>query len=143
MNNKNQINKYIADNRPIFLFDGVCNLCNGAVDFIIRHEKTSDILFASLQSDEGLEILKKFNKSQSLLDSSYIFVNHKLLEKSEAALFIAKNLKRPWSFVGFLAIFPTKFLNFFYDIIANNRYRLFGKKESCRIPTASEKARFL
>jgi predicted DCC family thiol-disulfide oxidoreductase YuxK len=128
---------------PIFLFDGVCNFCNGAVDFIIQHEKAPEILFASLQSEEAQNILNSLGMDLSKMDTSYVFVNNILLQKSEGALYLAKYLKKPWSFLSILKIFPTKFLNIFYDFISKNRYRFFGKKESCRLPTASEKERFL
>jgi predicted DCC family thiol-disulfide oxidoreductase YuxK len=128
---------------PIFLFDGVCNLCNGAVDFIISHEKSPEILFASLQSNEAQDLLKSLGMDLSKMDTSYVFANNVLLQKSEGAIYLAKYLKKPWSFLSAFSIFPTKFLNFFYDFISKNRYRFFGKKESCKVPTASEKERFL
>jgi predicted DCC family thiol-disulfide oxidoreductase YuxK len=128
---------------PVFLFDGVCNLCNGAVDFIIRYEKSPEIIFSSLQSVEAQNLLKSLGMDLSKMDTSYVFANNVLLQKSEGALYLAKYLKKPWSFLSVFSIFPTKFLNFFYDFISKNRYQFFGKKESCRLPTASEKERFL
>lgn len=130
-------------NRPILLFDGVCNLCNGAVDFIFRHEKSPEILFASLQSEKAQALLTSLGMDLVKMDTLYVFVNDNLLQKSEAALYLAKYLKIPWSFFIVFSIFPKKFLNFFYDYISINRYRFFGKKESCRLPTAFETERFL
>lgn len=128
---------------PIFLFDGVCNLCNGAVDFIISHEKSPEILFASLQSAEAQDLLKSLSMDLTKMDTSYVFANNILLQKAEGAIYLAKYLKKPWSFLSVFNIFPTKFLNIIYDFISKNRYQFFGKKESCRLPTASEKERFL
>ncbi len=130
-------------NGPIFLFDGHCNLCNGAVDFIMKHEKSTEIMFGSLQSAAAEKLLKKFGKSTYYLASSYFITNGILYEKAVGSLQIAKYLKKPWSLLNYLNILPIGVLNFFYDFIANNRYRFFGKKETCRIPTFEERSRFL
>ncbi|MES2795922.1 MAG: DCC1-like thiol-disulfide oxidoreductase family protein [Bacteroidota bacterium] len=130
-------------NKPILLFDGVCNLCNGAVDFVIRHEKSSEIRFASIQSEASQSILKALGKDSSEMNTLYVVVNNSILEKSEAILFLSKFLKKPWSFVQIFKFLPTSFLNIIYDFISKNRYRFFGKRESCRLPDQSILDRFL
>lgn len=129
--------------KPIFLFDGHCNLCNGAVDFILKHEKTSEIIFGSIQSVSAQMLLKSFGVNVEKLETSYVIYKGKLFEKAEGSLQLAQFLKKPWSYLGVFKILPISVLNIFYDFISKNRYRFFGKKETCRIPTASEKDRFL
>lgn len=139
--------KYLVDTqnqkRPILLFDGVCNLCNGAVDFIIRHEKSSEIRFASIQSEAAQSILKALSKDFTKMNTLYVLVNDSILEKSEAVLFIAKFLKKPWSFVQIFKFLPISFLNLIYEYISKNRYSFFGKRETCRLPDQSILDRFL
>lgn len=131
------------NHRPIFLFDGYCNLCNGAVDFILKNEKSAEILFCSLQSEAAQKLLKKFEIDASQLHSSYFILKGELFEKATGSIKIASFLKKPWSILGFFGFLPIGFLNLGYDFIAKNRYRFFGKKETCRIATQSEKSRFL
>lgn len=129
--------------QPIFMFDGYCNLCNGAVDFILKNEKAPEIIFCSLQSEVAKKLLEKFEIDSSQLHSSYFILNGKLFEKAAGSIKIASFLKKPWSILGVLVFLPIGFLNIGYDFIAKNRYRFFGKKETCRIATQSEKSRFL
>lgn len=129
--------------RPILLFDGVCNLCNWAVDFVLRNEKSQEFLFASIQSETGYELLKQFGEENVILKTVYVITNGKLLKKGEAILFVASYLKKPYNFLKFAKIFPATILNWFYDLIAKNRYHLFGKRDSCRLPTEAEKNRFI
>jgi predicted DCC family thiol-disulfide oxidoreductase YuxK len=129
--------------KPIILFDGVCNLCNGAINFVIDHDKKEVFRFASLQSGFGQNVLLKFGKSITDFDSMLVLDNDNIYQKAEAALFMAKKLDKPWRYLSFFRIFPTWFLNIFYNIIAKNRYRLFGKSETCRIPTMALMDRFI
>lgn len=132
-----------TNQKPIFLFDGYCNLCNGAVDFILKNEKSSEILFCSLQSEAANVLLKKFNIDSKDLQTSYFIIQGNLYEKAAGSIIIAEFLKRPWSYLSVFGFLPIGFLNLIYNFIAKNRYRFFGKKETCRIPTESEKNRFL
>jgi predicted DCC family thiol-disulfide oxidoreductase YuxK len=133
----------IPQNTQIILFDGVCNFCNASINFIIDHDPEKHFKFASLQSDLGQDILKKFNKNTDDFDSVILLKNSQLHQKSEAALEIAKQLSGAWKYLSVFGILPTFFLNFFYDIIAKNRYKIFGKSESCRMPTPELRERFL
>ena len=134
---------YQEYNHPILLFDGVCNLCNWAVDFILKHEKSTEIKFSSLQSAFSEDALSKFGKKSTDLETVFIITNGKLLSQAEVVIFIGNYLKKPWAFISFLKIFPISFLNIFYRFFAKNRYHFFGKKKSCRITTEAEKARFI
>ena len=133
----------ISLNKQIILFDGVCNFCNSSINFIIDHDLEKRFIFAPLQSEIGQEILRKFNKNTEDFDSVFLLKNNTLYQKSEAALEITKHLSGFWKYLAVFNIFPTSFLNFFYDIIAKNRYRFFGKADSCRIPTPELRERFL
>jgi predicted DCC family thiol-disulfide oxidoreductase YuxK len=127
----------------VILFDGVCNLCNGAVQFIIKRDKTSKFLFASLQSDFGQSQLQKFGLDPSELHSIISLENGKFYERSEAALKIASGLAQPWPMLGVFRILPRFFRDWVYDLISKNRYKMFGKTESCMIPTPELKERFV
>lgn len=132
-----------TDQSRIILFDGVCNLCNGAVQFIIRNDAHGNFKFASLQSDFAKNILKRFDIPVGDLQSILLIDNDKVYQKSDAALEIAKNLKGVWSGFYVLRFIPRFFRDGVYQFIAKNRYRTFGKMESCMIPTPELKSRFL
>lgn len=126
--------------RPVLFFDGVCNLCNSSVQWIIRHDREAKFLFAPLQSAAGAEAKRALSKD---LDSIILRHEGRYFTKSEAALRIAALLGRPWSLLSALKILPSGLRNSLYDFIARNRYRWFGKKESCMLPTPALKQRFL
>jgi predicted DCC family thiol-disulfide oxidoreductase YuxK len=130
-------------NNYIILFDGVCNLCNGAVNFIIQKDKKPLYSFASLQSDFGKNLLKQFGLKSNDLNSFVLIENGKAYLKSSAALRIAKNLGGIYSILYGFMIVPRFIRDFVYSIIANNRYRWFGKTNECMIPTPQLQARFL
>ena len=127
----------------IILFDGVCNLCNSSVNFIIDRDKKNVFKFAALQSDTGRDILNKFSLSTDEFHSVILIDDDKYYKGSTAALKIAKELGLFWGLLYAFIIIPTPARDFFYNIIANNRYRWFGKKDSCRIPTPELKEKFL
>jgi len=127
----------------VILFDGVCNLCNSSVNFIIDRDKKKLFRFASLQSDAGKELLKKYGSDSENLDSVVIVTNDKLYKKSSAALKIASMLPAPYPLISVFRIIPIYMRDKIYDYIAANRYKWFGKKDSCRMPDADLKSRFL
>lgn len=131
------------ENKSIILFDGVCNLCNASVNFVIKHDKKAQFLFASFQSDAAKEIMLHFNLKNLKLDSIVLVEGEKIYEKSTAALKIAKHLDG--GFKAFYAFFIVpKFLrDLVYIFIAKNRYQWFGKRESCMVPSLELKNRFL
>lgn len=126
----------------IVLFDGVCNLCNRSVDFIIRNEKSDKLQFASLQSDVGKSIVNKSGLDE-IPESVMLFVDGELLVRSDAALAISTYLKRPYVYGIIFRYVPKILRDSVYNLIAKNRYRWFGKKETCRVPSADERERFL
>jgi predicted DCC family thiol-disulfide oxidoreductase YuxK len=133
----------ITQEYQIILFDGVCTLCNQSVDFIIQRDAKDTFKFASLQSESAKNLLKPFTVNTEKLDSVLLIKNGKLYQKSSAALQIARQLSGGWKLMYGFIIIPRFLRNFVYDIIAKNRYRWFGKKETCRLPTPEERAKFL
>ena len=129
-------------NEPVILFDGVCNLCEGFVQFILKKEKAPIYYFASLQSEFGRQMLTAYNLEHEL--KTVIFIKEgKAYTKSEAALEIAKGLQFPFNTFHLLKIFPRFIRDWVYDGISKRRYRWFGKKDVCMIPTPELKQRFL
>lgn len=127
----------------IILFDGVCNLCNSSVNFIIERDKKNIFKFAAMQSETGQKLLKKFSLSLSEFHSVVLIDDDEYYTSSSAALRIAKELGFFWNTLYVFIFLPAPVRNFFYNIIANNRYKWFGKKDSCRIPTPKLKEKFL
>ena len=126
---------------PVILFDGVCNFCNGSVNFIIEHDKKGFFKFAPLQSETGQKYIDKFGLSE--VDSIILVEDEQAYTHSTAALRIAKHLDGIWSLGYVFVIIPRPIRNFFYKLFAANRYRLFGKKEACMLPTPEIRQRFL
>ncbi|EOZ96907.1 hypothetical protein A33Q_2217 [Indibacter alkaliphilus LW1] len=133
----------IQDKFDIVMFDGVCNLCNDAVDFIIVRDKNDKFKFGALQEETSKEILKDFNVKEDYLDSIILIREDKIFYKSKAALEIARNLSGLWPLFYGLVIIPTFLRDPIYDWIARNRYKWFGKRETCRFPSEEERAKFL
>lgn len=127
----------------VILFDGVCNLCNASVQFIIKHDKKQLFRFAALQSAFGQNIVNKFNLADKNIDSVILLENNSVLLKSDAALRIAKQLGGIYSMLYVFIVLPKFIRNRIYDFIARNRYRWFGKQESCMIPTPELKKLFI
>lgn len=133
-----------ADNpvEKIVLFDGVCNLCSASVQFIIRHNKKADLKFASLQSDFGQSQLVKFQLPAEVKTIVFI-IDGKALLRSDAALELCRYLNGFYRYLVVLKIFPTFLRDWVYNIVARNRYRWFGKKDQCWIPTSDLASRFM
>ena len=129
--------------QPIILFDGVCNLCNSAVQFTIKHDKKKQFMFAALQSDTGQQLLKQYQLQQENFSSFVLIKDGQVFLKSTAALMVAKQLNGLIKLLYGFIIVPAFIRNGVYNFIAKNRYRWFGKKESCMMPTQELTARFL
>jgi len=129
--------------QSIVLFDGVCNLCNRAVQFIIKRDKKKQFLFASLQGKAGNKLLQKFDLPANLFNSFILVEGDKVYTRSTAALRVAKKLSGGWKLLYGLMIVPGFIRNAVYNLIAKNRYKWFGKREECMIPTPELKERFL
>jgi predicted DCC family thiol-disulfide oxidoreductase YuxK len=117
----------------IILFDGVCNLCNGAVRFVSKRDKKKLIHFASLQSEPGQNLLAKHGLSTTDLDT-FVYIKHShCFTRSEAGLQVLSDLGGIWKILSYAKVFPKTLLDFMYNMVAKNRYRIFGKTDSCVI----------
>ncbi|WP_395053844.1 thiol-disulfide oxidoreductase DCC family protein [Flavobacterium sp.] len=134
----------LPKDKKIILFDGVCNLCDKSVQFIIKNDKKDIFRFVAIQSNLGQEIINHIKIDATKIDSIILYEpSTAYYYKAEAALRIAKELGGIISIVSVFLILPKSFLNLFYDYIAQNRYKWYGKKESCLIPTPDLKSKFL
>lgn len=133
----------LSKTNPILLFDGVCNLCNGAVQFVIKYDSKNNLRFAALQSEVGHQILDHFDLPQEDIFSVILVENEKVYLRSSAALRMYKNMGGIWSLMYFFIIVPRPIRDAVYNFIAKNRYKWFGQKDSCMIPTPELKSRFL
>jgi len=131
------------DKGPVIFFDGVCNLCNGAVQYVIKHDTKKIFRFASLQSDSGQQLLQKNALPQTHFTSFILLENDKVFTKSTAALKVAGKLTGVVRLLYGFIIVPAFIRDAVYNFIARNRYKWFGKQESCMIPTPELKNRFL
>ncbi|MBI3883130.1 MAG: thiol-disulfide oxidoreductase DCC family protein [Sphingobacteriales bacterium] len=131
------------NSQPIILFDGVCNLCNTAVQFVIRHDPQAKFLFASLQSEAGQQLLQQYNLVANDLNSFVLIQDNKPYIRSAAALKTAWQITGIWKLLYFFIIIPSFIRDAVYRLIANNRYKWFGKRASCMLPSPELKARFL
>ncbi len=134
----------LEHNKQLILFDGVCNLCNSSVQFVIKRDKKDKFRYAALQSEIGQEIIEKFKIDTSKTDSIILYSNNKGISyKSTAALKIASKLGFPTNILSLFLIIPAIIRNVVYDYIAKNRYKWYGKKDHCMIPTPELKSKFL
>ncbi len=127
----------------IILFDGVCNLCNGYVNFVIKRDPKGRIRFAALQSAAGQSWMNKFGISHFDNKTILLIEDERYFQKSTAVLRILRKLNEWWPVLYLFVVVPPFIRNFLYDIVAKNRYLWFGKRESCRIATPQDKERFL
>jgi predicted DCC family thiol-disulfide oxidoreductase YuxK len=132
----------LAAGRPILFFDGVCGLCNRSVDFVLAHERRQQILFAPLQGETAAACLG--TKSDDDFSSVQLLENGVRLDRSDAVARLLTLMGGGWSVLGaLLRIIPRPIRNLGYRVIASNRFRLFGRKAACRLPTPAERGRFL
>jgi len=115
----------------IILFDGICNLCNGTVRFVSKRDKKKIFHFASLQSNSGQDLLKRYGLKTNDLDTFVYISEGKHFTRSRAGLMVLSDLGGIWKLFSLLKFLPEKFLDFIYNKIAKNRYRIFGKKDQC------------
>ena len=134
----------LPKDKKIILFDGVCNLCDSSVQFVIKHDKKDIFRFVSLQSELGQKIISHIGISGLNIDSTILYEPEKgYYYKAEVAFRILKELNGIYQCLLVFSIFPKSILNNIYDYIAKNRYEWFGKKESCMIPTPKVQSKFL
>ncbi|MEO1434066.1 MAG: DCC1-like thiol-disulfide oxidoreductase family protein [Bacteroidota bacterium] len=132
-----------TEGKPLLLFDGVCNLCADSVQFVIERDPKGQVLFASLQSDLGVRVAELAKLKADYLNTVVLVDKGKVYKRSAAAIRVTRYMKAAWpAFQGFLIV-PDFIRDAVYELIANNRYKWFGKKEVCWMPTPELKARFL
>lgn len=129
--------------QPVILFDGVCNFCNSAVNFVIKRDKKARIKFAPLQSGTGKQLLEQYGLPVNELHSFIFIENDKAYDRSTAALRVCRYLKGLWPLCYGLIIVPRFIRNGIYNWIATNRYKWFGQKQECMVPTPEVRERFL
>lgn len=140
----NTTHSAIPRDKPILLFDGVCNLCNSSVQWVIEHDPEGKFRFASLQSDVGQALLTEFNLDPAALNTVVLIDEGKAFTHSAAPLQVAKHLGSAWALLGNVGlIVPRPIRDGIYNFIAANRYRWFGKKDQCWLPTPDLRQRFL
>jgi predicted DCC family thiol-disulfide oxidoreductase YuxK len=127
--------------RAVLLFDGVCTLCNGFVQFVIQRDPAGRFQFAALQSDAARRLLRA--APHPLPDSLVLVENGRVFMKSTAALRVVRGLSFPWPLASVFVAVPRPLRDWVYDIVARNRYRWFGRREVCMVPTPELRARFL
>lgn len=133
----------LSHSPPLILFDGDCNLCNGAVQFVLRRDRAARFRFASLQSAVGRQVLADLGVLGRLPDSIVLVHAGRVRTKSAAALAIARGLRWPWPLTSIAWLVPWPLRDLVYDWIARNRHRWFGRREQCWVPTPALRARFL
>ncbi len=127
----------------IILFDGVCNFCNSSINFVIERDSKGYFKFAPLQSEIGEELAAKHNIDKAEVDSVILIEDERAYTHSTAALKIARHLDGVWSWSHAFVVVPRAIRDVFYRLFAKNRYRLFGKRDACMMPTPEIRARFL
>ena len=128
---------------PVILFDGVCNLCHGTVQFVIRRDPAARFRFASLQSTAGLRLGEAHGVDPQALDSMLLLEHGRLYRRSTAALRIARGLRPPWPLAYALIAVPAFLRDALYDFVGRRRYRWFGKREHCAVSEPAAADRFL
>lgn len=132
----------LDDNNPILLFDGVCNFCNSWVNFIIRHDKKNKFRFSTLQSETGKKLLKEYKISEKD-DTAVLIFKGKAYIKSSMGLHVLYHIGGVYSIPFIFVLVPEYIRDFYYEIIARNRYKWWGKENECMIPTPEVKNKFL
>jgi predicted DCC family thiol-disulfide oxidoreductase YuxK len=133
----------VAKNDRVILFDGVCKLCNAWSQFIIKYDKQQRFKLCSVQSPEGQSILHHFKMPTDHFDTMLYVEGNQFFEKSDAFLKVINKLGMPWRLLYIFKIIPKAIRNWLYDRIALNRYSLFGKYDSCMLPSTENESRFL
>jgi predicted DCC family thiol-disulfide oxidoreductase YuxK len=130
------------ENTATVLFDGTCNFCAASVKFMIANDPAGYFRFAALQSDAGIVALRAAGRDPATIESIVLLDNEGFHERSDAALRIAAGLRLPWRALAVFRVIPGGLRDRVYDVIARNRYRWFGRRESCTLPTPAVRARF-
>ena len=133
----------IPRDQPIVIFDGVCNFCDRTVRFLMDRDRAGRFRFASNQSEAGSALLREHAVDPGKVDSVFLVEGDRIWTKSAAALEITRRMPSAWKLLYGFVVVPRPIRDWFYDLFARNRYRMFGRSESCRLPTEAERSRFL
>ena len=128
---------------PLVLFDGVCNLCSGSLQFLLPRDRTGRLYFAPIQSTIGQQVLERHKLPLEDWDSFVFLDEGRVYLKAEAVLRIARFLPWPWRMLSAFRLLPKPVADWCYDRVARNRYRLFGRRQQCMVPDAKSSARFV
>lgn len=131
------------ENKQIIIFDGVCNFCNSAVNFILKMDKAELFQFTPMQSNFAKTLVMEYEIPSKDFDTILLIKDNIIFAGSEAALEITKGLSGYWFLFVVFRILPIKFRDYFYKLFAKNRYRLFGKRDVCMVPPVNQKSRFI
>jgi predicted DCC family thiol-disulfide oxidoreductase YuxK len=131
------------DNRHIVVFDGVCNFCNGAVNFIIKRDPHGKFAFTPMQSELGNQLMTRCGVSETDVDTFLLIKGGRCFFFSSAALEIAKDLAGVWPLLGAFRLVPRPIRDAVYKVLARNRYTLFGKRDACMVPSEAVRSRFI
>ena len=132
-----------ADDRPLIVFDGVCALCSGFVRFVLRHDRRAQFRLAAIQSEAGAALAARFGVDALAPETMLLIEGDKVLQMSNAALGICRGLGWPWRAFGIFRIVPRPLRDLVYRWVARNRYRWFGRRETCWIPEPQWRDRIL
>jgi predicted DCC family thiol-disulfide oxidoreductase YuxK len=127
----------------VIVFDGVCNLCNTLVQFVIARDPKGRFQFAPMQSESGRRVLRESGAAEPYPDSIVLVESRQIYVRSTAALRIARQLGSPWSLAYGLIVVPRPVRDWVYTLVANHRYKWFGRRQTCMVPTPDVRARFL
>lgn len=127
----------------IILFDGHCNLCNGVVQFVLKHDKNKRFRFGSLQGESGQQLLRQYNMPTQEFNTVIVILNNRIYTHSTAALMLVRNLSGLWPMLYVFILVPVFIRDRIYNWVAQNRYRWFGKKETCWVPRPEYRNRFI
>jgi len=130
-------------NKPILLFDGVCNLCNASVQWVLKHDRRGEFRFSALQSELGQQLLLQHGLASEHFDTVVLVVGEQIFLRSDAPLEIVRRLGGLWRLLYFFKILPRPLRDAVYNFVARNRYRWFGRREECMLPKPEWKERFL
>ena len=139
----------VSGSNPVILYDGVCGLCNRLVQFVLRHDAHDRFRFAALQSDFAAQVLRRRGAASEDLDAMYVVLDHalpeeRLVSRSDAVVVLLRDLGGGWRILGMaLRAVPRWLRNWGYNLIARNRYRIFGKIDSCPLPSEKDRRKFL
>jgi predicted DCC family thiol-disulfide oxidoreductase YuxK len=138
----------VGEGAHLVLYDGVCALCSRLLQFLLEHDRRAVFTFASLQSAVGRAMVERFGADPNELASFHVLANYRtnhvqMFSRSSAALFVAGELGWPWKMAGLMRVLPTSILDHVYNVVARNRYRMFGRFEQCLTPRPEFRRRFI